>query len=155
MAKTSDSKQWILKLERFCAWQERSENEVKVKMEQLEIPSAKQSKLIEYLRDEGYLDDARYACHFVMGKFRMKKWGRIKIRHALEAKSIPEKFIDKALNVLDKEEYELVLKQILRQKRKTLTSIKDPYQLNHKVSIYAMGRGFEPDLVWEILKGMT
>ena len=149
---TQSDHEALLKLERYCAYQERCTAEVLDKMAKLEIPANKHDELLAYLQDDGYVNDERYAIGFASGKFRFKKWGRIKIRYELASKMVAEKYIDKALNALDAEEYEAILKGLLKEKRKTLPHVKDPYQLNHKVSIFAIGKGFEPELVWTLLK---
>lgn len=152
MAKATEEDNYLPKLERYCAWQDRCVAEVKEKMAALNIPHHKQRALLEHLEDLGYLDEARYARHFAQGRFRLKKWGRIKIRYALMGKQVAERSIDQALKTLDEEEYLHTLQHLLAEKKKSLRHIQDPYQLNHKASLYAINKGFEPDLVWGILK---
>ena len=106
---------------------------------------------ISQLISENFLNEQRFATAFAGGRFRMKQWGRIKIRMALQQKKVSEACIREALNQLNEKEYSKTLKKVISDKSK---SVKEENLLkkNYKLAQYAMSRGFEPELVWGILR---
>lgn len=141
------------KLRRYCAYQERCTQEVEQKMGKLVMPPHWRKGLLEDLREEGMLDDSRYARLYASGKFRMKKWGRMKISQALMQKGMDSTIIDQALEALDEQEYREQLTELLKNKLNN-TREDDPYILKNKVARYAAGKGYEAGLIWEVLKGL-
>ena len=139
------------KLRRYCAYQERCTQEVEQKMGQLVMPSSWRKGILTELEEEGMLDDGRYARLYASGKFRMKKWGRLKIAQALIQKNITQPAIDAALENLDEKDYREQLKELLEAKLKS-TKEDDAYLLKNKVARFAAGKGYEAGLIWELLK---
>ena len=72
------------KIKYYCAYQERSHNEVRSKLLELEIYGNELENYISVLIDENYLNEERYACAIARGKFYYKQWGRQKILQALK-----------------------------------------------------------------------
>lgn len=97
------------KLRHFCAWQERSIQQVLQKMQRLELQEDWKEEMVATLQEEKYLDPERFARSFVRGKSRMKGWGPAKIKSALarENVSLPVEelfeFQEEALQKLRKE----------------------------------------------------
>lgn len=139
------------KLRRYCAYQERCTQEVEQKMGKLVMPPSWRKGLLDDLREEGMLDDNRYARLYASGKFRMKKWGRAKISQALYQKGMDQATIDTALDGLEDTEYREQLTELLKQKLAS-TRESDPYVLKNKVARYAAGKGYEAGLIWEVLR---
>ncbi len=136
---------------RYCAYQERSHQEVKNKLYELGLRSFEVDELLTYLITEGFLNEERYAKLFVGGKFRIKQWGRIKIVHALESKRLSKNCIRIGLKEIDEADYEQTLEKILTSKINELSG-DNAFVVRDKVSKYAIQKGFEPDLVWQKLK---
>jgi regulatory protein len=88
---------------------------------------------------------------FAGGKFRMKQWGRDKIKAALRQKKVSDYCIRKALNAIPEGDYLRTLETILNKKSKEIKE-KNSIRKNYLLARYAMSRGFEGDLVWEVLK---
>jgi regulatory protein len=141
----------ISKLEAYCAYQERCEQEVRNKLAKLTVPMELHAEVFKYLREQGFLDDARFAKTYAGSKLRLKKWGKMKIVQGLKIKGIKEPHISNALKALDWDDYYNTIRALLEQKGRLL---KDPegYQRQHKLVTYVVGKGFEPNLVWEVLK---
>ena len=150
MMDDSRSKEILEKIKRWCAYQERSVSEVKFKLRGWKVKPAQAEKIIETLKDDDFINDERYATVFVSGKFRIKQWGRIKLKAELRAKGITDEFISKALGQIDEEDYLLALKNILDKKR---SSLKDPDSRDSIVKLqkYAMSKGYE----WELVRRLT
>lgn len=145
-----DPQKGLLKATKYCAYQERSQQEVRDKLYGYGLHRKDVESIIAELITSGYLKEERFALAFAGGKFRMKNWGRIKIKMALRQKNISEPLVRQALKSIDDREYEKALKKILEKKFQEIEE-PNPRKKNYKVAQYAISRGFEPELVWEIL----
>lgn len=138
---------------RYCAYQERSHQDVKNKLYELGLPTAEVDELLAYLVTEGFLSEERFAKSFAGGKFRMKKWGRIKIVHALENKGLTKNCIRIGLKEIDDSDYLHTLEELLKSKISELTE-SNLFITRDKASKYAIQKGYEPELVWSTLKAI-
>jgi regulatory protein len=138
------------KAESYCAYQERSQQEVRDKIYSWGLHRNEVENIISNLISSGFLKEERFASAFAGGKFRMKKWGRNKIRLALNEKKVSAPLISRALSEIDDREYEKVLRQLISVRMKKSTE-KNPLRMKYKVATYAISRGFEPELVWSVL----
>lgn len=144
-------KQAIEKMEHYCAYQERSQQEVRDKLYSLGLRSADIEEIIADLIQNNFLNEERFAAAYALGKFRMKSWGKLKIKQGLKLKRVSDKLIVKALNQIDGEDYQQTLTDIIDKKSLLITE-KEPFKKRNKLFNYAMGRGFENDLIAEVLK---
>lgn len=142
----------IQKAAAFCAYQERCETEVREKLYEWKVSVNDADDIIQKLFDDNYLNEERYATAFAGGKFRIKQWGKIKIRLMLQQKNISAQSITKALNQIDKNDYQSTLNQLLAEAEKKIVE-KNPLRKNHLVTQQLIAKGFEPDLVWDLLGG--
>ena len=141
--------QALLKAQKYCAYQERSQQEVRDKLYSLELHKKDVEQIIAELITSGFLKEERFALAFAGGKFRMKGWGRIKIKKALRQKDISENLIKQALKSIDDFEYKRTLKKIIEER---IQQVKEPnlQKKNYKIAQYAISKGFEPELVWQL-----
>ena len=146
-----DKKTALFKAEHYCAYQERAQQEVRDKLYEFGLHKDEVEELISELISTNFLNEERFAQAYVSGKFNIKRWGKIKIKQALKLKKVPEKMILKALNKIDYDEY---LKVILASAEKKSASIteKDPYKRRNKLITHLMSKGFENNLIMEVLK---
>lgn len=107
-------------------------------------------RIIAYLQEEKYLDDRRYAFTYVRDKFRFNAWGKIKLNAMLSQKNIPREIIDEALEQIDPDLYKQTCTRLLSEKS---ASLKESNQYRRKGKLYrfASQRGFESDLIHQIL----
>ncbi|CAN5238911.1 regulatory protein RecX [soil metagenome] len=141
----------ISKLESYCAYQERCEQEVRDKLAKLTVPAEMHPEIFQYLREQGFLDDARFAKTYASSKLRLKKWGKLKISQALKTKGIRDPHLSNALKALDWNDYYDAIRKLLEQKGKLLKET-NSYTRQQKLAQFVIGKGFEPNLVWEVLK---
>ncbi len=141
----------LLKAEAYCAYQERSQYEVRGKLITLGLRGLDIENIIVTLIENNFLNEERFAIAYANGKLRIKGWGRRKINDGLKFKQVSAPLIKKALKNLDEDEYLIKLKELLEKKR-PLIKEKQEYKLNYKLGQYAISRGFEPDLVFYVLK---
>lgn len=138
------------KARKYCAYQERSQQEVRDKLYEWGLHRADVEQGIAQLVSENYLNEQRFAIAYAGGKFRMKGWGRIKIKLALKQKKVSDYCIGKALDEISSKDYRNTLNKIISSKSKEVKE-KNLLKRNYKVAQYAISRGFEPDLVWDEL----
>ena len=149
--KITDEKVALTKAEHFCAYQERAQQEVRDKLYDWGLwPDAVENIIIQLIGGN-FLNEERFAKSYVQGKFRQKGWGRIKIKQGLKFKKIPDGLLKKALLTIDGDDYLEMLNKILVKKAALLTE-KMPYKRLYKLQQYALSRGFEADLINDVLK---
>jgi regulatory protein len=139
------------KIEGYCAYQERSHEEVRNKLFQFGITSSDADEIITALILDGFLNEERFAKAYAGGKFRLKKWGRLKIENALEKKGVSKNCIRSGLKEIDEEDYLFTLRQILEGKAENIEE-ENLYVKRDKLSQFAILKGYEPELVWKLLK---
>lgn len=139
------------KILKYCTYQERSQQEVRDKLYALGLHRREVEQAIGELISEGFLKEERFAHAFAGGKFRIKKWGRVKIKNALREKKVSEPLIKQALAAIDQRDYLKTLQQVIATKAK-ITKEENPLKRKYKLASYAIQRGFEPELVWEVLR---
>lgn len=120
-----------------------------MKLATFDIPDSDKKILMQLLVDEGYIDDERYASTFVRSKIHLKKWGMNKIRMALKMKGVSDEIISNALSEIDPEIYREELIKVLNAKK---INESDPYKRKAKLAQYAMQKGYEPTLVWNVIR---
>ena len=125
--------------------------DVKSKLKSFRLQEGMAERIILALEKENYLDEARYAKGFASGKLRINKWGKNKIYAALQQKRVPELYILQGLSEIDDDEYLQVLRHVIASKNR---EIKEPdiNRRNKKVAKFAIAKGFESGLVWDVLK---
>ena len=153
-AKPLTPDQVLDKMAKYCAYQERCVKEVRDKLKTFDIAEEDKTKILDYLLDNRFVNDERYAKAFVRGKVNQSGWGINKIRFHLIQKGIDKDIIDEALGQTDEEAYRQRLIEILKTKAKTVKADSD-FEKKRKLAAYAMQKGFEGSLVWETLKDLA
>lgn len=141
------------KIFRYCAYQERSHNEVKTKLIELGLSSVKVDEIISYLITEGFLNEERYARAFAGGKFRIMKWGKVKIQKELESSGVSPRNITRGLAEIAPSEYSRTLYDLVKKKSNQVED-DNTYKKKNKVARFVMGKGYEPELVWSIVNDL-
>lgn len=138
------------KAAKYCAYQERTQQEVRDKLYSYGLSREAVEDVLTELIMEGFVNEERYAKAFCRGKFINNKWGRVKIAIALRQKGISDYCVRAGMQEIDEEEYQSLLKSLIEKKRESLSD-EEEYVRKHKTARYAVGKGFEPDLVWKAL----
>ena len=144
-------RQALVKMMKYCAYQERSQHEVRQKLYEHGLYSSEIEEIISELIVEGFINEERFAIAFAGGKFRVKSWGRIKIKHALQQHKISDYCMKKAMQAIDEEKYLESLKLILQSKWDKLRG-KSDYERRNLTARFAQTKGFESELIWQILR---
>jgi regulatory protein len=146
-----DKKAALAKAEHYCAYQERSQYEIRNKLYEWGLWTADVEDLISELILTNFLNEERFAKAYVSGKFNINKWGKIKIKQGLKLKKVPEKMITRALNGIDEDDYLKTIQDCAEKKLRTITE-KDPFKRKHKLITHLLTRGFENNLILDVLK---
>ncbi len=133
--------QALAKARNYCARQERAQQEVRDKLYAWEVRGKDVEGIIGQLIGEGYLNEARFAEHFAVSKFRQKGWGPRKIEAALKQKQVSEPCMRAALKAIDHEEQEAQLKKLIA-KRWEREKATDPRMKRQKVVTYFLRKGY-------------
>ncbi|WP_419699243.1 regulatory protein RecX [Mucilaginibacter sp. NFX135] len=149
--KISNPEVALTKAEHFCAYQERSQQEVRDKLYEWGLWPDAVEQTISRLIEGNFLNEDRFAKAYTKGKFNQKAWGRIKIKQGLKLKRVPDVLIKKALLIIDLDDYMTALTRLLEKKAASVSE-KNEYKRRYKLQQYAMSRGYEADLIAEVLK---
>lgn len=144
----------LKKLRKYCAYQERCHKEIRQKLFDWGFGQEDILKITGQLLVENFLSEERFARAYVRGKFNQKKWGRLKIQRGLIEKGILPNLSAIAMKEIDDEKYGNTLQDLVEKKADALVE-KNIFKKRAKVAQYVIRKGYEPDLVWEVVKDMV
>ncbi|MBT5698763.1 MAG: RecX family transcriptional regulator [Flavobacteriales bacterium] len=138
------------RIQSYCAMQDRCQWEVEKKMKEWGISDEIIENILTDLILDKFVNEERFSESFCRGKFRIKRWGKVKIKNELKIKKISNNCIDKGLLQIEKKEYMKVLKDLYLKKR---DSLKDTNQFirKGKIAKHLQQKGFESKLIWELI----
>lgn len=136
------------RIEHFCAYQERCEQEVIKKLASFGIYGEQADVLVADLISNNFLNEERFAEAFASGKFRIKQWGKTKIKQGLKQKNISDYSTNRALKLIDEQEYRTTIDELIERKWNEYVTNND-YERQIKVSRFLISRGFEYALISE------
>lgn len=139
--------QALPKIKQYCAYQERSHSEVKDKLYNYGISKNDIDDILSKLIEDNYLNEERFAIHFAGGKFRIKRWGKVKIKYQLKQKQVSDYCIKKALAAIDTADYKKTLYKLADAKIATLKAEKNIFIKKRKLQDHLIQKGYELDLV--------
>ena len=142
----------LQKAKYYCAYQERSHAEVKKKLYGFGLYKIEVELLMSQLIEEDYLNEERFALAFAGGKFRIKNWGKTRIKYELKQRQVSDYCIKKALAAIPDEDYEKTLLKLTEEKLATLKSEKNIFTKKGKLQNYLVGKGYEFNVVAVVLK---
>jgi regulatory protein len=141
----------LQKIRQYCVYQERSHKEVKEKLYTFGLYKQEVELLLSELIETDYLNEERFAIAFAGGKFRMKQWGKIKIKYELKQKQVSEYCIKKALASIDNNAYGKTLSKLCAEKLKLLKGEKNLFSRKSKLQNYLLQKGFERELIMGVM----
>lgn len=135
------------KIRHYCCYQERNHREVREKLYSMGLYAEQVEDIIGMLISDNFLNEERFALAFAGGRFRIKGWGRVKIRYEMKQQGISDYCIQKALQAIDDEAYMAMLEKHFELKAQTLKSEKNDFIKKNKIRNYLLQKGFELDLI--------
>lgn len=148
--KEGHEKEILNRLERYCAYTERCESDVVKKLREWKVPEELFADSIEYLKEHRFIQQERFGQLYVNGKFKLKGWGKQKIKATLIAKQVDEDIIEASLEEIEDETYHNKLHQLLSAKLKSMKE-EDSFIMKGKLYRYALQKGYEPPLIMKWL----
>jgi regulatory protein len=143
--------QGFAKIKQYCAYQERCHSEVKERLYSYGLLKIEIEEILSKLIEENYLNEERFAIQFAGGKFRIKHWGKVKIKYELKQKWVSDYCIKKALSLIDNAAYSKTLYKLADLKINSLKSEKNIFVKKKKLQDHLLMKGFELNLVKEIV----
>lgn len=132
-----------LKIEHWCAYQERCQYEVNLKLQTFGLNLEERNELIATLISNRFIDEERFAEAFASGKFRIKRWGKIKIKAQLKQKFISNYSIQRAINTIETEEYQKTARYLIEKKHRELDKVTNVFDKKTKIHTYLASKGYE------------
>jgi len=152
--KTYTVEEALQKLMHFCAYRDRSQKEVEDKLDTMKmIPEAKEQIIIS-LMQEGFLNEERFARSFVRGKFRIKKWGKIKITQELKKRGISNPIIKLGLSEINSTEYTQTLYELAEKKSEKINE-PNSFKKKGKLADHLLRKGYESSIVFDCVNELT
>lgn len=141
------------KIEQYCVYQDRCHKEIEKKLTEYNlIPEAKEYILL-HLLEHNFLNEERFAKSFARGKFRIKKWGKDRIKRELKFRNISAYNIKTALKEINEQDYIATLYELVEKKNKLVTET-NLYKRKKKIADYLLYRGYESQLVYQALQSI-
>lgn len=140
------------KIKHFCSYQERCHSEVKQKLYSMGLYPRQIEAIMADLINAHYLNEDRFAIAYAGGKFRMLKWGKIKIYHSLKQKGVSEYCIKRGLKEIPLDDYLQTLNILAEKKFATLKGSLLQKQL--KLKKFLLDKGFESSLITQAMDGL-
>ena len=137
------------RMERYCVYQERCHKEVHQKLYEMRMIPDAVDHIIHHLLQHNFLNETRFSQAFARGKFRTKKWGRIRIVRELKFRAISKFNIQIALKEIPDSEYFKTFEDLADKRLRQLESESDLQKKRKKFADYMFYRGWESELVYE------
>lgn len=151
MEKITTPKQALERAKWLCAKQERCQSEIYKKLKEWGIEEENAQEIITQLILDNFIDEKRFAQLYCRSKFNQLKWGKIKISYELKQKGISEKCIQYGLKEIDTKIYLNTLQLEIEKKTKQLKE-NNTFILKNKLIKYFYSKGYEPEIIIEVLK---
>lgn len=148
--KVYTSQQAFVKAAKFCAYQERTQAEVRAKLNEYGFWGEEAEAVIARLIEENFINEERFARTYAGSKFRLKKWGRLKIKQALQQKQLSAYCIKAGLEEITDDAYKATLQELLTKKIPQIKA-SNSLVLKQKLVNYALSKGYESEWIWPSL----
>jgi regulatory protein len=134
----------------LCSRSEQCSTDIHKKITAAGLTSDEANDIIEKLKAEKFIDDERYISSYVSDKFKFNKWGKVKIRHYLKIKGLPDELIQTGLDGIDAEKYHETLIKTMKEKVRKVKK-KNKFEKMGQIICFAQNRGFEPEIIHRYL----
>lgn len=134
------------KMAQLCSRTEQCTADIRKKLKEAGADDEMADRIVSHLQKEKFLDDVRYAKAYANDKFKFNKWGRIKIRHYMKMKNLPDTAIEEGLAAIDEKQYLKLLIKTINDKAKTIKK-GSRFEKMGQIIRFTQSRGFEPELI--------
>jgi regulatory protein len=140
----------LLKMMNYCVYQDRCHQEVEEKLKALDMYEDAKNHIIIKLLEDDFLNEERFARSYARGKFRIKKYGRVRITRELKSRAISVYNLKAGLSEIDEEEYINTLRD-LAQHKLNITKESNVYKKRQKIYQHLAYKGYETELIYEVI----
>ncbi|AUC13660.1 recombinase RecX [Tenacibaculum sp. SZ-18] len=138
------------KMERYCVYQDRCHKEVENKLREYKLIQVAKEAILLHLLEHDFLNEQRFSKSFARGKYRIKKWGRLRISRELKIRNISDYNIKTALKEIDNELYMSNLFHLTKNKNELIKD-QNIYERRRKLYTYLNYRGYELNLINQVI----
>lgn len=151
--KILDLKVAAIKIRRYCAYQERSQNEVLQKLRSYGLLPGIVDDMLIALIEEGFVNEERFAIAFARGKVNIKRWGKRKIEIALKQHGVGKPCIATALTAINEDAYIENLERLAKKKYNSLSG--GPENIKWQKTIkYLAEKGYFYDEIESVINSL-
>lgn len=140
------------KIKSFCAYQERSHYEVRSKLLNMQVYGLDLERVMTLLIEENYLNEERFAKAYAGGKFRLKQWGRQKIKEGLRLHQVSSYCVNQGMKEIEEDDYLQTFHKLAERKWMELNKEKSFLTRMNKLKNFMLQRGFESDYIYSFLE---
>lgn len=152
MSNGIDLRKWITEMERFCAYQERSPYEIRLKLSRKGLQHEQITSVIAQLTSYNFLNEERFVEAYIHGKFKIKGWGIHKIRAGLNTHHIRENLIQIGLSQLEANQQNKRLIDWFEKKKHTLRNEPEGPKKTAKIVRFLLSKGYEMTSIMELIR---
>lgn len=134
---------------RYVNRRERTVQEVRARLEATGAGPAVVDQAVALLREQGAVDDARFARLFVQDKRELEQWGTERIRRGLLARGVERELVEQALIGAGEEEDEL--ERALGLLRRRFSSPPRERRERDRALGVLIRKGYDPELALDAL----
>jgi regulatory protein len=138
------------KLEQYCVYQDRCHQEVENKLKEFRLIPIAREEILLHLMQHDFLNEERFAKSFARGKFRIKRYGKLRIVRELRLRNISEYNIKTALKEIEEEAYISTAYQLVERKNETLLET-NLFKKKKKIVDHMLRKGYEYALINEAI----
>jgi regulatory protein len=136
------------RMESYCAYQERCHKEVQQKLRKMRMIPDAIDQVIFHLLQHNFLNETRFSQAFARGKFRVKKWGKNRIKNELKMRDISKYNVTLALKEIPDSDYYTTFQELVEKRLRQLENETNLQKKRKKLADYLLYRGWESHLVW-------
>lgn len=137
-------------MQKYCSIQDRCQSEIRTRLLEHSVYGDDLEEVIADLISDDFINEERFAKAYVRGKFRIKKWGKIKIRQELKFRKISDYSIRKGMQEIGYDDY-LATLQILLEKKEATLRFSNQWERLKKLTAFATQKGYEYEVIKEVL----
>lgn len=139
----------LSKIKNYCSKREVCVYDARKKLNSWGIDET--DEIIQTLIKDSFIDEKRYAFAYANDHYKIKKWGKNKIKAVLVGKNIPTKIIELALKSIDTKLYLQNLESAYKNKLKLISKSENKIIENEKLKRYLLSRGYELELILKLI----
>jgi regulatory protein len=150
-SKIYDIKRCKFLIRNYCAKSDRCQFQVLEKLKSYGLSYTVSQDILIELIQEDFVNEQRFAESYCSGKFKIKKWGRNKITFELKRLQVSSVCINKALKIIDLQDYADMVKDLLI-KKSLIIKEKNEFIRKKKLADYMIRKGYESGIVWDCIR---